>query len=104
MEIKNNRIYLDGKSTNEYVCDICEDHVSSVRCEDVYGEEKHICSECITDLDNCDAEDMFYDYVNNYITIATMAEDYNMNANLLSVIIDEGRKRAHTMVSPTAEI
>jgi hypothetical protein len=102
MDVRNNRVYLDGKATDEYVCDICGDRVSSLRCEDVYGEEMQICSECEHDLDNNDAEEMYLDYYNNYCTVAKMAEDYNINEKLLRVIIDEGRKRNHTMVSPEA--
>jgi hypothetical protein len=102
LEVKNNRVYLDGKPTNEYVCDICGDRVSSLRSEDVYGEEKQICSECETDIDHCDAEEMYLAFYNNYLTVAKMAEDYNMNENLLRVIINEGRTRNHTMVSPEA--
>ena len=105
-EVKNNRVYLEGKATNEYVCDVCGDRVSSLRCEDVFGEEKHICSECCEDLENLSdrAEELYLVYYNDYGTVKRFAEDYRLSVAVALAIINEGKKINHTMISPTEEI
>lgn len=47
MKIINNRIYIDGKETNDYVCDECGNMVSDLR---EWGS-KQVCSECEEVLD-----------------------------------------------------
>lgn len=41
-EVKNNRVYLDGVATAEYICDDCYDSVSDLREHD----DSQLCSEC----------------------------------------------------------
>lgn len=36
-------------------------------------------------------EEFYLDYVNNYLTYAQMAEDYNMSVNDVSQLVDIGR-------------
>ena len=105
-EVKNNRVFIDGKAMNEYVCDVCGERVSDLRCEDVFGEEKHICSECNEDLENLSdrTEELYLVYYNDYGSVKRFAEDYQLTVAVAMVIINEGRKINHSMISPTEEI
>ncbi len=46
-EYINNRLYINGQPTNEYLCDECKCHVSSLR----EWNDKQVCSECEEELD-----------------------------------------------------
>jgi len=97
MKVINNRVYLDGKATNEYVCDCCGDRVSSLCCEDVYGEEKQICSECAEGFDYAmekGTKDLYLIYLNDYLTVSKFAEDYNLSESVARLIIEQGRIEA----------
>ena len=47
MDVRNNRVYINGNATNDYVCDECGHIVSNLR---EWGS-KQVCSECEEMLD-----------------------------------------------------
>ena len=50
--IINNRIFINGKPTDQYVCDHCNSIVSDLR----EYEDMQVCSECIDELEKEEEE------------------------------------------------
>ena len=91
IEIRNNRVYLDGKATNEYVCPVCGTRVSDIREWDILGEVEMACSECRDDADRIQelaaiqgdmneiCEWLYVRYYNDFGTVLRFSEYYGIN-------------------------
>lgn len=68
--------------------------MSDLRCEDVYGDELQLCSDCRNDLERCEGQEekMYLDYVNNYLTLTHFSIDYGIEKKLCEIILAEGKR------------